>query len=83
MDRLSTEEMTAVRGGYHKSHQLHRIDGKFIHKFTACNGVANNCVMGNGIANNSAGIANNSAGISNSFNNVSVIPQGGEIDFGS
>jgi hypothetical protein len=74
METLSTEEMTALRGGHHTSHgfqRIHKRKGAFTHKFST----------GNGIANNSGGIGNNSGGISNSFNTVTVIPQGGEIDF--
>jgi hypothetical protein len=56
MEELSTEEMTALRGG------SFRINVNFSRNF-------NGDDLGNGIANKSGGIANHSGGVADSFNN--------------
>jgi hypothetical protein len=53
MQELNTEEMTALRGGFHIN---------ISHNF-------NGDSLGNGIANKSGGIANKSGGVFDSFNN--------------
>jgi len=54
MEELSTEEMTALRGGYFSVNISHNFNGDD---------------LGNGIANKSGGIANHSGGVWDSFNN--------------
>jgi hypothetical protein len=54
MEELSTEEMTALRGGYVRINFSHNFNGDD---------------LGNGIANKSGGIANRSGGVADSFNN--------------
>jgi len=54
MEELSTEEMTALRGGFFRISFSHNFNGDD---------------LGNGIANQSGGIANHSGGVGDSFNN--------------
>jgi hypothetical protein len=54
MEELSTEEMTALRGGFLRINFSRNFNGDD---------------LGNGIANKSGGIANHSGGVADSFNN--------------